>query len=84
MEAAQRIQQTISDHKYSSTDGQEFSLTISAGVACREPEDGSVDALVARADSALYHSKRTGRNAVSVAGHNDVQRLGADNKQISA
>lgn len=84
VEAAQRIQQTISDHKYSSTDGQEFSLTISAGVACREPEDGSVDALVARADSALYHSKRTGRNAVSVAGHNDVQRLGADHKQISA
>jgi diguanylate cyclase (GGDEF)-like protein len=84
VEAAQRIQQSVSNHVYSTADGQEFSVTISAGVACREPEDGSVDALVARADSALYHSKRTGRNAVSVAGHNELQRLGADDEQVSA
>ena len=84
IEAAQRIQKTVSTHIYSTEQGQEFSVTISAGVACREPGDGSVDALVARADSALYHSKRTGRNAVSVAGHNDLQRLESDNNQISA
>lgn len=41
-------------------------LTISLGVACRLPAE-SAEALIARADAALYQSKQNGRNRVSVA-----------------
>lgn len=47
--------------------GQPISQTISLGVASFEPEE-TVDALVGRADEALYLAKRNGRNRVEVAG----------------
>jgi diguanylate cyclase (GGDEF)-like protein/putative nucleotidyltransferase with HDIG domain len=44
-------------------------VTSSVGIALFDPEapDGSVDAIVARADGALYSSKREGRNRVTLA-----------------
>lgn len=49
-------------------DGQHLNLTISVGVAQYNPEiDPTAKALVDRADKALYNSKQTGRNKVSVA-----------------
>lgn len=51
--------------------GQEFSghinrsVTASFGVACYQPGD-SLEALLARADAALYRAKRGGRNRVEV------------------
>ncbi|WP_126445717.1 GGDEF domain-containing protein [Sulfuricystis multivorans] len=41
-------------------------LTISIGVACREPGE-SAETLIGRADAALYQSKQSGRNRVSAA-----------------
>ncbi|MFN3612799.1 diguanylate cyclase domain-containing protein [Tepidimonas sp.] len=41
-------------------------LTVSLGVACRLPGE-SGEALIARADAALYRSKQNGRNQVSIA-----------------
>lgn len=41
-----------------------ISVTVSIGVACRTDYDESVESLFARADSALYEAKRTGRNKV--------------------
>jgi two-component system, cell cycle response regulator len=49
-------------------DGQHLNLTISIGVAQYNPElDATAKTLVDRADKALYTSKQTGRNKVSVA-----------------
>jgi two-component system, cell cycle response regulator len=41
-----------------------LSLTISIGIAAAEGEKDSVDALLHRADQALYRAKKTGRNKV--------------------
>jgi two-component system, cell cycle response regulator len=41
-----------------------LNLTISIGIAGPEGKDDSADALLHRADQALYRAKRTGRNKV--------------------
>jgi diguanylate cyclase len=41
-------------------------ITFSAGVALRQPEE-SVDAIISRADQALYKAKEAGRNRVFAA-----------------
>lgn len=46
---------------------QPIPVTVSIGVAALEPEDGSLDELLSRADDALYEAKRTGRNRVCAA-----------------
>lgn len=49
-------------------DGQHLNLTISIGVAEKKPgTDQNARVLVDRADKALYNSKQTGRNKVSLA-----------------
>lgn len=42
-------------------------ITISTGVACWTPGQGSVDAVLKRADELLYRAKSNGRNRVEVA-----------------
>lgn len=46
------------------TDKAEVSLSASFGVAQRNSADATIDAVVTRADKALYHSKREGKNCV--------------------
>jgi len=47
--------------------GSHHRLTVSIGVATRDPSDASPAALVERADTAMYEAKRGGRNQVSVS-----------------
>ncbi|WP_426400970.1 sensor domain-containing diguanylate cyclase (plasmid) [Ralstonia sp. R-29] len=47
-------------------DGEVSALTLSLGLATLAPDEG-IDELIARADSALYDAKRTGRNRLSIA-----------------
>lgn len=48
-------------------DGQPVSVTVSIGVACDIPkEKKNTDLLLSRADKALYHSKESGRNQVTL------------------
>lgn len=54
-------------------DGGRLRVTLSAGVAAAQPGD-DLDALVARADAALYRAKRTGRNRVVTADRRDSAR----------
>ncbi len=48
-------------------EGQPLRLTVSVGVATRLDGDRSPQALIERADKALYAAKRAGRNCVHVA-----------------
>jgi diguanylate cyclase (GGDEF)-like protein len=40
-------------------------VTLSAGVATLQVDDGSVEAMIRRADAALYTAKNAGRDRVS-------------------
>ncbi len=46
--------------------GQAIPLTVSVGVAVREPHEQSPTAALARADRALYAAKHSGRNTVNM------------------
>lgn len=45
-------------------DGKRIRYTVSAGVATMQPGWKGIDELLKRADAALYHAKRSGRNRV--------------------
>lgn len=68
---ASHIAQTLKDEVHQlhmlSTDQQEFHFTVSCGVSTYDFEnDKNLDDLIARADKALYISKNSGRDKVSV------------------
>ena len=47
--------------------GRPLMVTVSIGVGLIEPADANVDAVLARADNALYQAKSAGRNRVCLA-----------------
>ncbi|TFW17096.1 GGDEF domain-containing protein [Massilia arenosa] len=55
-------------------DGHTIALTVSVGLAALEPADHKWEDILRRADDALYHAKKTGRNRVCVSG-DDAPRL---------
>jgi diguanylate cyclase (GGDEF)-like protein len=61
---AERIRQRVAQ-LYPQLDGETPAITISIGVAARQPQDRHADALIHRADRALYAAKRAGRNRVA-------------------
>jgi diguanylate cyclase (GGDEF)-like protein/PAS domain S-box-containing protein len=60
---AERLRREIAANPVA-VDGKPIAFTISIGVAVIAPEDGSIDAALARADRALYDAKRAGRDTV--------------------
>ena len=61
---AERVRHRVEEHVYRD-DGTEIRMTTSAGVAAYPSEAvPDVDALLKRADEALYQAKETGRNQV--------------------
>lgn len=48
-------------------EGRELRLAASFGVTAREPADTNVDAMMGRADRALYEAKAAGRNCTAVS-----------------
>lgn len=65
--AAERIRENV-EKTAISTPGKQIFITISIGVAAYKLGDETVDAIVQRADQALYQAKHQGRNRV-VASH---------------
>ncbi len=49
-------------------DGQSFDFTVSIGVAAYQHGNDSLEALMQRADDALYRAKETGRDRICIAG----------------
>lgn len=63
---AERLRKIVASSPQSH-DGKKINLSISLGVACSdEAAETSITTLVARADQALYESKRGGRNATTL------------------
>lgn len=63
---AERLRATVANTSFA-TDQGSISLTISVGVAVCHPDDQTtLDAIIDRADRALYLAKRSGRNCVRV------------------
>lgn len=66
-EFAERFRQHVADNPVPS-DNRPISYTVSIGVTEFDSQDSDPDAILARADNALYLAKEHGRNRVKVAG----------------
>ena len=65
MAAAERIRGMVESHPFSGKDTQpEGAVTVSLGVATFPVDGPDGDAMIGRADAALYHAKEKGRNCV--------------------
>jgi len=69
---AEQIRGTVAQGRIHRPDGGESigQVTLSVGVAAAQPGD-TLEALLERADAAMYAAKRAGRNRVSVAGETE-------------
>jgi diguanylate cyclase (GGDEF)-like protein len=72
-EVAERIRDRIAAETFTSGK-EEFNITVSIGVAECSGVDPSPDAVISRADRALYQAKRQGRNRVARADSRSGQR----------
>jgi len=54
-------------HAPAHSGGTELSITVSAGIACSCDQDEGLDALLSRADRALYQAKESGRDRSVIA-----------------
>lgn len=69
---AERIRTNVEHMSISLPSGEMIQVTISIGFAEREPND-SVASLIERADQALYHAKKNGRNRTCLnLGNNEM------------
>jgi two-component system cell cycle response regulator len=65
---AERLRQKIAIDRFSVPDADEgIEVTVSIGIASLVSRDDTPEALVKRADDALYRAKRAGRNQVAAA-----------------
>lgn len=68
---AERCRQAIEGMEIEAAEGGRFSVTMSLGIAAWHPDIESPEALVQRADQALYEAKAAGRNRVCVYSSKD-------------
>ncbi len=62
---ADRMRREVAASAFVTNEGDhEISVTVSAGVACMNGPEDTLDAMLKRADDALYTAKRNGRNQV--------------------
>ena len=64
-EVAERIRQTIEGSEFV-FEGRQIAVTVSVGVATKQPNETEWSQIYDRADKALYNSKQTGRNRVTI------------------
>jgi diguanylate cyclase (GGDEF)-like protein len=66
MDVAERIRTTVQGHRFNYNHA-DVPVTISLGVAERLPSEKNWESIFERADKALYQSKKSGRNKVTLA-----------------
>jgi len=64
---AERIRSTIANHKFLAKDGLNIHFTVSIGVALFPDHATSKKEIIEAADHAMYASKKTTRNSVTIA-----------------
>jgi len=64
--SAERIRKAIENLQFIEKN-EAFSITVSIGLAQRQPKDESFELLLHRADEALYKAKEDGRNRVEIS-----------------
>lgn len=64
LETAERLRQAVANTEVQITQGKSVHFAVSIGVAFFAAADVNVDAILKRADAALYEAKNTGRNRV--------------------
>lgn len=64
-EIAERIRTTIQNHEFK-FEGKTIPVTVSVGVTSKQPSDSQWQFIFDRVDKALYISKQTGRNKVTI------------------
>ena len=70
LEVAERIRLLIENTKISPlTPSPPLQITVSIGLSSLNSKEDSIDALISRADQALYKAKNTGRNRVCISQH---------------
>lgn len=65
--AAERINQELRRQTFEGDEDETFTVTCSLGLAELSPEDEDAEALLQRADEALYEAKSAGRDRVAMA-----------------
>lgn len=58
---AERLRKTVMDHPFS-VDGKTVKVTVSIGISTASISSKNKEELIERADQALYHAKKNGRN----------------------
>lgn len=82
---AERVRSTIEQTPIACADGEDVTMTVSVGCACRQPRTAMPGDLVRAVDAALYQAKRTGRNRVVTAGELEfLTARGLDGKVTAA
>jgi two-component system cell cycle response regulator len=64
--AGERIRNLIGDTPFTINRGDQLKVTMSGGVATAIPPDDTLDAMMKRADEALYRAKTNGRNLIEI------------------
>lgn len=64
-QVAERLLEAIAEHRFSTPEGEEFSVSISIGIADFDNSLKNADQLYTRADRALYQSKATGKGRIT-------------------
>jgi diguanylate cyclase (GGDEF)-like protein len=67
LERARTVAQRIQARLCAASDNDLPSYTVSIGIACQSAPDESMEAVMARADAALYKAKAAGRDRYEVA-----------------
>lgn len=66
-EAAERLRQAVAGKAVQTEASDPLQITVSIGIATRVGASDNVEALLKRADKALYAAKNSGRNRVAIA-----------------
>lgn len=67
MDAAERLRVALAAAEVVIDSGETLRFTVSIGVTCLRADDADIDAVLKRADAAMYEAKNAGRNRVCLA-----------------